>query len=606
MTKLVDATDEKQRRDLKLAAFIAAHCAVRTMDHLCDLLKSMGHPTAFGNLEMHRTKCGNLIQKDLVRDIGERSYSLIVDESTDISVLKYLCVCVKYFSNSMNRVTIAFLGIIPVVRCTADDLFAYLTGFLKEIKLKVDNLIGLGTDGANNLCGEHNSLYSRLRDFLPNLQLVRCVCHSLDNASSKAASCFPANIDFLCREIYNWYKHSTIRQDDFQKIYSLMNINEKDKKSSKFIKLCKTRWLCMYNVVNRIRENWPELQAYFSVITVTDKDYTARTLNNMLQDKSNYLYLCIIEPILEEINQVHSLFQSNNVGKAFADLENLFLFICGKIFTDVFVAQKDTKIFIDNLSNKLAFVTPDKAGFGILYQNAIASSYKIDKDEKASLELRAFTYLKTLAVELAKRLPKNLNHLKKVKYFSPDECLSHKRSAALKDLPFINEFARAQDLSKIEKQYNKLLFVDWKTQIPDFAAVSKSSYDFWPHVLSYTNAAGVCVFEELAEFVIKVLTLPTSNAVVERAFSVMNAVKTKARNPLKTKMLDSVLRLRLRFYELKICCNDFEPTKKMLQNFNHNIVYVKPTAEINENTENIASTEETFDLVVDIDLPCIC
>jgi multisubunit Na+/H+ antiporter MnhG subunit len=37
-------------------------------------------------------------------------------------------------------------------------------------------------------------------------------------------------------------------------------------------------------------------------------------------------------------------------------------------------------------------------------------------------------------------------------------------------------------------------------------------------------------FREIAFFVLTLLTMPTSNAVVERAFSVMNAVKTKVRN----------------------------------------------------------------------------
>lgn len=77
-----------------------------------------------------------------------------------------------------------------------------LKDFLKNLDLHITNMIGLGTDGANNLCRRQNSLYTRLKEDNSNIQLVRCICHSLNNASSKAAEILPSNLDFLCREIY--------------------------------------------------------------------------------------------------------------------------------------------------------------------------------------------------------------------------------------------------------------------------------------------------------------------------------------------------------------------------------------------------------------------
>lgn len=70
-------------------------------------------------------------------------------------------------------------------------------------------------------------------------------------------------------------------------------------------------------------------------------------------------------------------------------------------------------------------------------------------------------------------------------------------------------------------------------------------YYFWACVLDCFNSIGESPFKELALFALRCLTLPVSNAVVERIFSYMNCIKTKGRNKLQLQMLDALLRLRV-------------------------------------------------------------
>ena len=44
-------------------------------------------------------------------------------------------------------------------------------------------MIGVGTDGASNLCGCNNSVYTRLKEKIPDLKLINC---TLDFAASRA------------------------------------------------------------------------------------------------------------------------------------------------------------------------------------------------------------------------------------------------------------------------------------------------------------------------------------------------------------------------------------------------------------------------------------
>ena len=68
---------------------------------------------------------------------------------------------------------------------------------------------------------------------------------------------------------------------------------------------------------------------------------------------------------------------------------------------------------------------------------------------------------------------------------------------------------------------------------------------FWASVLNLKNACGERVFEKLANFALAALTLPISNAVVERAFSVMSCIKCRRRNRLQLIMLEALMRLRI-------------------------------------------------------------
>jgi len=74
---------------------------------------------------------------------------------------------------------------------------------------------------------------------------------------------------------------------------------------------------------------------------------------------------------------------------------------------------------------------------------------------------------------------------------------------------------------------------------------------FWACARKCTNAGGNTPFERLTDFTLRVLTLPISNADIERVFSVLAVLKTKQRNRLQLASLQSVLRVRC---HLRVSC----------------------------------------------------
>jgi hypothetical protein len=140
-----------------------------------------------------------------VEAVNDQRYSSILDESTDVTVNKYLAVLIRYFNGTV--IVNDILGLIEVERATAVDLYSSLSVFFLKINLPVKNMLALSTDGGTNLCGNNHSVYTLLKEVVPDLILIKCVCHSIHlGVSRQALNC----LDFLAREVYNWFSSSPL------------------------------------------------------------------------------------------------------------------------------------------------------------------------------------------------------------------------------------------------------------------------------------------------------------------------------------------------------------------------------------------------------------
>lgn len=143
--------------ELKLCAFIAEHdISFLVIDHLTDLLKECSPDSKIaGEIKLKKTKCTAIIKnviadshkQELADKIKSEKFSVLVDESTDISTIKTMCILVTFYDKNIELIVTSLWSLAPIFGenddfeaasrgATAESSFCTI---IKSFKLKVSH-----------------------------------------------------------------------------------------------------------------------------------------------------------------------------------------------------------------------------------------------------------------------------------------------------------------------------------------------------------------------------------------------------------------------------------------------------------------------------------
>jgi hypothetical protein len=94
---------------------------------------------------------------------------------------------------------------------TKEKIFNLIDEEINRCGQILANCICLATDGASNMVGCNNSVWSRLKAESPFCVQHKCICHSLALCIPYAVSKLQSNIGVLLSEIPNWFRLSELR-----------------------------------------------------------------------------------------------------------------------------------------------------------------------------------------------------------------------------------------------------------------------------------------------------------------------------------------------------------------------------------------------------------
>lgn len=553
--------------EIKLSVFFAEHnVATHVIDHLTPLLKDVFTDSKIcKDIQLGRTKCTEIIKNvvgkyetDLLAgDLRKMLFSVLVDESTDVGNKKTLCVVVRYAKNFKVNTQLLELVQLNAADCSAAELYKYFKNCLLKHEIPLTNIVAVASDGANVMIGKNNSFFSHLRNEVPCVILMRCICHSAALVSSAGCAMLPSLVENLVRNISSYISGSAKRCAILQEIQEFMQLESK-----KILNLSTTRWLSRHACIERILDNWNALEQFFRLSVFEDKLKAAEDILSAMQDLSTKAYLLFLKYALNFLNSFNALFQSRSilVHKLFDSSEKLFKQICSNFLKpEVYATGNLGQI---NLKHPHLFLPLERVNLGIECDEVLARMSEANRND---VKKKCLQFYVTVATELQLRLPLNDVFFKNIKFLDPE--IAFNINNRLKYDININEVAKLYknhvDLTKLSVEWQNLPNAFNENEISDFKNMPIE--EMWLRITDSKNFNEEYLFPNLKKIVNIVLSLPHSNAEAERVFSCVTDIKTKKRNLIGENTLNSMCVVRSSLQNNRTDCIKYKVTNSHLK-----------------------------------------
>lgn len=318
--------DNVKSAEIKLCAFLVEHnIAFNATEHLDSLLKSIFPDSQIcQNIKLKRTKATAVVtnvispftKNSLVDTLKNTKFSVMIDESTDISCSSTMCIIVRFYCPSQNEIVSRFWDLVQLhdktnsedKGATAQNLFDTCIKTFTQHTIPLRNIIGFGSDSCNTMFGAHNSVSQKIKLNFPGVYLMKCICHSLHLACSEACKNLPTRCEDLVRQIYNFFSHSSKRQSQLYQFQSFLDLQD-----HKILHPSATRWLSLTSVVNRIIEQWDALRLFFNDKWLSEKLASTRIICEQLNDPFTKAFYLFMEWVLPKFTLLNKYFQSEKV-----------------------------------------------------------------------------------------------------------------------------------------------------------------------------------------------------------------------------------------------------------------------------------------------------
>ena len=503
-----------------------------------------------------------VIQKKKLHRIRDAKYfGLMIDESTDISVTGHLVVFATFVED--GDIVCVFLGLLHILdgRKDAALIFDTLLTSLKEWGLDTDKCVAFGSDGAATMLGRKTGVATRLKEKVnPFLTSVHCVAHrtnlaALDAAKKPQCRDMSKKIDAVVNGVAKFFKTSSKRKTALQNLQRELNDSEKSMKRYQ-----KVRWLSRWQAITTLCDSLESVLVCFRTLNEDGcTDEVALSLYTKLRNFKFIYCLYFLADILHSLSMLSRVFQYK-----FVDVSAVGSIIATEI------AQL-RMLFVTETADLNASTFNEETGYHILpdfgpdggYMKRLSAeirgarfhSVEMIRDRTGADLEEALSFQKFFAEAVIDALETRFGDNGVIgcfKILSPSNMPVKQvglRSWGVTELETIlshfgvdraigsKVFPAMIDASAVKRE-----FLAFKLQATT-EWQDKTFRDLWTMVswnptlqLKYSNLLAIADIARIQ---------CVSTAQCERAFSVQNCIKTKFRNRLQTRSLESIMRIAL-------------------------------------------------------------
>ncbi|KAK3888410.1 hypothetical protein Pcinc_007538 [Petrolisthes cinctipes] len=395
---------------------------------------------------------------EIAKICQENKFSLLIDESTDVSVSQNLAVVVRFFDSKKTKVTDALLDIVEVDDGSAHCLYQAVKRLLEEKKIPLCNIIAFASDNCSTMLGSISGFQALLKKDVPAVCVLGCICHSFALCASHACAQLPSYLEQFLRDICCYFSRSSKRLHQFKLIQDIVHTPK-----HRMLKLSQTRWLSRGKVISRILEplSLRALLLFFQgeMNTEAVKLDGAGEIYKRMTNRGTKHMLLFLNYILGKVDKMNVEFQSE-----YFRLDTLYSTIASEYRSVLGMFMKDEIL----MTEKLANINPtDSSKFKALDNLHVGGRCEVllmkeplqdEKKKRFLFDCRKFL------VELCQQMRKRFTFeeesvLALLRVLDPKVAQSPQRNLTLAKLAYhfpmlVNE----DNLDKLQDQWNDLLY----------------------------------------------------------------------------------------------------------------------------------------------------
>lgn len=232
-------------------------------------------------------------------------FSILCDESTDLSVNKNLIVYVRYVSSNGTPQT-KLLGNVKIDDGTAVGITAALLKVLEMRKLDVTHMVGFGSDGASVMTGKLNGVGVLLQQRAKYMVLIHCMAHRLALVCVDAAKENPYMQEYHTKlgQLYAYFSRSATRCDKLEQMQEVLE-DEKVRLTEPIA----VRWLAVHNAVIAVHKTWHSVVE----LLMTDSSARATELKDFITTYAFVAFTALLSDALSVITNLSKKFQTESM-----------------------------------------------------------------------------------------------------------------------------------------------------------------------------------------------------------------------------------------------------------------------------------------------------
>lgn len=555
------------KAELLFTSFISEHnLPISCSDHAGPLFRKMFPDSKIASkYGSGRTKTTALLkcissstQENIVEKLKSNPFALATDGSNDKNDTKLYPLVVTYFSESDSKIVNMILSILECTDNTGEGIFNVINKEFIKKDIPWQNCVAFASDNAKTMSGHIKGVLSHIKNVQPHVIFQGCVCHLIHLAAKKGCAALQEfNVEEFLLNIYYFLQKSSKRQHTFQLCQDIYGM-----KPHKILKYVSTRWLSLYECIQRVLEQWDPLTVYFCEENDKTEHSKYLEIKASMGNPVSKIYLLFLKSVLPIFLSANTFLQQEKplIHKLHKTVNDLLLGLIVRFIKPSAVDDYDCPTSILSLDctkrknqksdNDLVIGAETRSHLKNIPTEAVEKFYK----DVRKFYLTSIEYIKKnlpLDDELVKNAAVADVSLRKKMSYSSVEFISEKFPHVLSE----------EEKAKLDIEFSMYQFENF-----DDCDLKNDSADvMWYKISQMSDINGAKKFIALPKLILSLLLVPHSNANSERVFSLVRKNQTDFRPTLGTETLTSLLVEKQKNFNMKTKCYEQKFSNELIK-----------------------------------------